>query len=41
VPLNFLKPERGGFDRATKEGGFENIYQFEKTVVLKMYHKTT
>jgi hypothetical protein len=32
-PLNFLIPARGGF---------ENIYHFEKTlVVLKMYHKTT
>jgi hypothetical protein len=44
-PLNFLKPERGGLWKNTerwKKGGFENIYQFEKTlVVLKMYHKTT
>jgi hypothetical protein len=33
--LNFLKPERGALKkyRETKEGpGFENIYQFEKTL---------
>jgi hypothetical protein len=44
-PLNFLKPEKGGFEKIQRDerrGGFENIYQFEKTlVVLKMYHKAT
>jgi hypothetical protein len=45
--LGALKPERGGGGEALKnteirkKGGFEKIYQFEKTVVLKMYHKTT
>jgi hypothetical protein len=28
-----LKPERGGFEKRRKKGGFEKIYQFEKTVV--------
>jgi hypothetical protein len=48
-PLIFLKPERGGLWKNTerrKGGGFEKIYQIEKTLVLlivalKMYHKTT
>jgi hypothetical protein len=34
--LNFLKPERGDFEKIQRDerrGGFEKIYQFEKTFI--------
>ena len=43
--FKFFKTWKRGLWKNTerrKKGGFEYIYQFEKTlVVLKMYHKTT
>ena len=45
-PLNFLKPERGGFEKIQRDErrGASKIFTSLKTetlVVLKMYHKTT
>jgi hypothetical protein len=43
-PLNFLKPERGGFEKIQRDerrGASKIFTSLKKTVVLKIYHKTT
>jgi hypothetical protein len=43
-PLNFFKPERGGFEKIQRDerrGALKIFTSLKETVVVKMYHKTT